>query len=183
MIIYGKKVLLRGIEQEDIEMLRETINDPETEYMTTGWHFPLSRTDQQRWFEDYRQNNTNQRWVIETIETHEAIGLIALTDIDWKNREAWYSYKLKPSGPKRLGYGTDAMMALLQYSFEELGMHRISGTVIEYNTASIHLSEKFGAKREGLKRQAIYKRGAWHDVICYGVLYEDYLEAKKRLNW
>ena len=42
MILKGKKVTLRAVEESDIEMLRELINDPEIEKMTVGKSFPVS---------------------------------------------------------------------------------------------------------------------------------------------
>ena len=46
MKLVGKKVTLRAVEQEDLEMLRELTNDPDFERMAVGWSFPISKAQQ-----------------------------------------------------------------------------------------------------------------------------------------
>lgn len=183
MNIYGEKVLLRAMEPEDMEMLWETINNPEIEHMVGGWSFPVSKHEQMQWYERVFADKQNIRLIIEILETGEAIGMISLTDIDWKNRSAITAIKLKETAPKKKGYATDALFVLMKFSFEELQLYRLSCEVLEYNSASIRLHQKCGARREGLKRSAVYKNGAYHNVICYGVLYEDFLTAAKKAGW
>ena len=100
MEIYGEKVKLRAIEPDDLEMLREIINDPETEKMVGGWSFPISSYQQEKWFEKVANDSNNLRFIIEIVETKEAIGLVNLVDIDWKNRSGFHGIKLHPKAPK-----------------------------------------------------------------------------------
>ena len=183
MNIYGEKVLLRAMEPEDMEMLREMVNDPEIERMVGGWSFPVSSHAQARWYENVVGDRNAQRYIIEIRETHEAIGLINLVDIDWKNRTAFHGIKLKSDAPKGQGYATDAVMALEWYAFEQLNLNRLDGSCIVYNTASQRLYDKCGVKVEGIRRRAIFKDGQYYDQQYMGVLREDYLEAKRRMNW
>jgi predicted xylose isomerase-like sugar epimerase len=41
--IYGKIVKLRALEMDDMEILRNIINDPEIEGLVEGWSFPVSK--------------------------------------------------------------------------------------------------------------------------------------------
>lgn len=50
MELYGKKVVLRAVEEEDLEMLRELTNSPDFEKMIVGWSFPVSKKEQLEWF-------------------------------------------------------------------------------------------------------------------------------------
>lgn len=171
------------MEPEDLEMLRETVNDPATEKMVEGWSFPLSRYEQMRWYERTVGDKENYRFIIEDRQTKEVLGMISLTNIDWKNREASKAIKLKNDAVKKRGYATDAQFTMMRFAFEELQLHRLSSEVLDYNTASIAMTEKCGAQREGVRRSAAFKGGSYHDVICYGVLYEDYLEAARKAGW
>lgn len=183
MNLYGEKVMLRAMEPEDMEILRTTINDPEIEHMVGGWSFPVSKLEQMKWYERVVADKTNLRLTIEALETKEVLGMISLTDIDWKNREANYAVKLKRDAPKKRGYASDSELTLMRFAFEELQLHRLTGEVLEYNIASIAMTEKCGAQREGLKRSAVYKNGQYHNVICYGVLYEDFKRAAEKAGW
>ena len=166
-----------------MEMLREIVNDPETEKMVGGWSFPVSKTQQENWYERVVGDQRNLRFIIEVLETKEAIGLINLVDIDWKNRSGFHGIKLHPNAPKGKGYAKDAIMALEWYAFEQLQLNRLDGSCIVYNIASQNLYDKCGVKVEGIKRKAVYKDGQYWDQQVTGVLKEDYLKAKEEMNW
>lgn len=183
MNIYGQKVILRAMEPEDMEMLREMTNDPEIERMVGGWSFPISKVEQTKWYENAVTDKRNLRFIIEVRETQEPIGMLNLVDIDWKNRSAFHGIKMKNDAPKGKGYATDAVMALEWYAFEELQLNRLDGSCIVYNIASQKLYDKCGFKVEGIRRKAIYREGQYFDQQYTGILREDYLKAKESLGW
>ena len=183
MNIYGKSVLLRAMEPEDMEMLRETTNDPDTEHMVGGWSFPVSKNEQMKWYERVSSDKNNLRFIIETIETKEAIGMVNIVDIDWKNSSAFHGIKLSNKAPKGKGYGTDAVMALMRYAFEELQLVRLNGSWVEYNEPSIKLYAKCGWIIEGTKEKAKFTDGKYYNVHFGGILAELYYETKEKLNW
>lgn len=172
MNIFGKKVILRAIEEGDSEMLRSMVNDPEIEKMIGGWSFPVSTKVQAEWCQRISSQADALRLIIEY--DGNAVGLITLTDIDWKNRSGFTGIKLQSSCPKGVGIGTDAVMALERYAFDELQLNRLDGSWLEYNEASERLHLKCGWKIEGIRRMAVYKNGAYHDQKYVGILKEDY---------
>lgn len=62
----------------------------------------------------------NLRFIIETPEDHRAVGMVNPVEIDWKNRSAFHGIQLSSDTPWGQGIGTDAVMALMRYAFEEL---------------------------------------------------------------
>jgi Acetyltransferases, including N-acetylases of ribosomal proteins len=182
MNIIGKKIILRAIEPDDMDMLQDMVNDPDIETSVVGWSFPVSKADQIRWYENILNDKSTLRFIIETKSDREAIGMIYFAEIDWKNRSAETGIKLKKNAPKRQGYATDAVTTLWQYAFFELQLNRLSFLIMEYNEASIGLHEKCGAVREGIKRNAVYKGGKYHNQYYYGVLKENFEEIKNGLN-
>lgn len=182
MNLIGKKVILRAMEQTDMELLRGLMNDPEVEGMVAGWSFPVSEYEQQHWYERAIADRNVVRLIIESRETGEAMGVFILHDIDWKNRSLSTAIKMKSSSRGK-GLARDARFTVLKYLFEELNFHKINGSALDDNMASQAFTESCGSKREGIKREEIYKRGAYHDVILYGTLYSDYLEAAKKCGW
>lgn len=172
MNIRGKKVLLRAIELEDMEFLRNMINDEEMEHNVIGWSFPVSRYEQQKWFENTIQNKNNLRFIIEA--EGKSIGLATLTSIDWKNRKACHGVKLFSDNIKGKGYGTDAVITIMKYAFEELQLNRLYSTILEYNEPSRKLYKKCGWVEEGIIRKSIFKKNMYHNEIMIGILKEDY---------
>lgn len=182
MNIRGKIVTLRAIEKEDLELMREMLNDPEIENLVVGWAFPISRYQQEKWYENNINNNINLRFIIET-EKDGAIGLATLTDIDWKNRKAFHGMKLLNKKNRHRGIGTDTVMAIMKYAFDELQLNRLDGSWFEENIPSKTMYIKCGWKEEGRLRNCIYKKGKYRDLIVAGILKTDYEKLIKENNY
>jgi len=182
MDIKGNFVKLRAIENEDLELMREMLNDPEIENAVVGWAFPVSKSQQQQWYENNINNTTNFRFIIETPE-NEAVGLATLTNIDWKNRSATHGIKLANRANRGQGIGTDTVMAIMRYAFEELNLHRLNGSWLEKNRGSERLYTKCGWVIEGQKRQCVYKNGEFHNLMQVGILKSEYESIVKQLKY
>ncbi len=174
MNLYGKKVLLRAVEAEDIEMVRQLTNQPDYEKMIVGWTLPLSTKDQKEWYQGFQNTMSTIRFTIET-EADGPVGMIGIGEIDWKNGTATgLGMRIAKKEIRTKGLATDAWMTLMRYAFEELRLNRINGSALSYNAASLRVCEKVGFKVEGTQRQAVYKNGEFHDVVMLGCLKEDY---------
>lgn len=183
MNILGKKVILRAVEPSDVELIIEMFNDSEIENMVVGWSFPLSKYAQEKWLENNYNDPNNHRFVIETAEDG-AVGIATLTDIDWKNRKANHGMKIANIKNKGKGIGTDTVMAIMRYAFDELQLHRLDGGWFKENTASAGLYKKCGWKEEGIRKEYIYKRGAYRDLVEVGILSTEYYElVEKNQYW
>lgn len=148
-------------------------NDPEIEEKVVGWAFPLSMYNQEQWFKSHSDDSRNLRFVIET-EKDGAIGIATLTDIDWKNRSAFSGIKIEKRENRSKGIGTDTIMALMRYCFDELQLNRLDTCWLAENAPSRGMYKKCGWKEEGIKRKCIFKGGKYHDYIIGGILAEDY---------
>ena len=173
MNIYGKKVVLRAMEKTDCEMVRGMFNDPEIEDLVVGWAFPVSQYAHEKWLDAHYGDQKSFRFVIET-EEDGAVGIATLTDIDWKNRRATHGIKLANKERRTKGIGTDTVMAIMRYAFDELGLHRLDGSWFDTNAASKGLYKKCGWVEEGIKREYIYKKGEFRDLTVVGILASEY---------
>lgn len=182
MNIKGKFVTLRAMERKDLPMIVEMFNDPELEDLVVGWAFPLSLTQQEKWFENHMNDRNDFRFVVET-EEDGAVGIATLTNIDWKNRNAEHGMKLCHRNIRSKGIGTDTVMAIMRYAFDELGFHRLDGGWFPENIPSQNMYQKCGWKEEGCRREAVYKRGAWRDIVHAGILESDYRLLLEKTNY
>jgi ribosomal-protein-alanine N-acetyltransferase len=73
----------------------------------------------------------------------------------------------------RKGYMTAAVRALIPYGFTTLRLHRLEAACIPDNTASIHLLERTGFKREGYARSYLCINGTWQDHLLYARIKDD----------
>jgi len=86
-----------------------------------------------------------------------------------QSRVAEMGYELKPEDWGN-GYATEAARAILDLGFGELNAHRIGAWCIAENTASAHVLEKLGMKREGNVREQHWFKERWWDALWYGIL-------------
>lgn len=183
MRIYGKSIVLRAMEMEDCDLVIDMFNAPEIENLVGGWAFPLSLFAQKKWLELHYNDQNAFRFVIDTNDDG-AVGVLTLTDIDWKNRRADIGVKIASKVNRSKGYGTDAVMAIMRYVFDELGFHRLNASRLAMNQASESLLSKCGFMEEGVKREYIYKGGKYRDLVEASILADEYYELiNKSYYW
>ena len=179
MHILGKQVVLRAIEIEDLPFLQRWSNDPEVSYLVGGWHFPSSSWHQNRWFESIQKDSLNQRFAIDSRD-RGLIGMANLVEINWKDRNAFHGMYLGDRETRGKGYGTDTVMAIMRHGFEELGLHRLDTSIIEYNEASLKLyTGKCGWRVEGRQREWYWRKNRFWDKVMVGVTRDEYFALVK----
>jgi RimJ/RimL family protein N-acetyltransferase len=175
MKILGRRVVLRAIEATDLVQLNTWANDPELAHLEGSWHFPSSMEFHKTWFEALQRDGLNKRFAIQTPDLG-LIGLASLMAIDWKNGHAHHGMMLGDKQTRGKGYGTDTIMAVMRYAFEELRLERLETGMIEYNAASLHVyCKKCGWKEEGRMRSWFFHRNRRWDKIITGITKGDYL--------
>lgn len=185
MNLKGKLVTLRAPEPRDAERLNQWANDTELWQWLGGWHFPYPMRSTERWIEQRAEpDRSYQCWAIDTAD-HGIVGTVSLEAIDWKNRLAVLNIFLGDTDTRGKGYALDATQALLRFAFEELGMNRIEGQALAFNVRSVGLyKDKLGFTQEGVRRQAFYKAGRFHDSVLLALTREDYLRlVRESPHW
>jgi RimJ/RimL family protein N-acetyltransferase len=71
------------------------------------------------------------------------------------------------------------MQVLLGYAFLQLGLHRLTLTVFEYNERAFRSYRKAGFQEEGRQREAILRDGRRWDIIFMGILRDEWLEQNR----
>lgn len=174
MSIQGNRVTLRALELEDIDRLHNWSNDAELWSLLGGWHFPTSRESQKDWLLGLKHDGLNQRFGIQTQE-HGLIGTANLVSIDWKNGTAEHGMMIGDPAIRGQGYGTDVIATIMKYAFDELGLSRLSTTIIEYNDVSLATyTRKAPWVVEGTQRQWYFRKGRRWDRYLLGVSAEEY---------
>ena len=170
-MIKGTKTRLCLLEEGDLPRLAEWRSDPViARQFFSPWE--VAESEQADWYRAYRANPAERMWIVQTPE-HHAIGCLALTALDWRNRSAELGRVLiGEQGYLCQGYAYDAVQALQGYVFEELGLHRLEARVFADNKAARGLYGKAGFRVEGLLRAAIWRGGRWRDILIYARLAE-----------
>lgn len=78
------------------------------------------------------------------------------------------------------GYGTAALVQLLDLAFYTYGLHRAWVDVPEYNLPAQHMCERLGFVLEGRLRGTHPKGGEWYDSMAMGLLSQEYARRRAR---
>ena len=68
------------------------------------------------------------------------------------------------------GFATKAMKITIDYLFNTLNKHRITGSIDPDNISSIRLFERLKFRREAHFKNNLFHDGKWVDEIIYGIL-------------
>jgi UDP-4-amino-4,6-dideoxy-N-acetyl-beta-L-altrosamine N-acetyltransferase len=171
-MIKGKKIILRKLEEKDLERVLGWINDPEIA-TTVGIEQPISLDEQKVWYKKLLGDRRKRVFAIELKDTGEHIGNISIDSIDWKNRNARIAIFIGDREKRRQGFGQDSIMAGVDYCFDYLNLHRVYLTVHSDNQPAIALYKRCGFKEEGRLRKHEYRKGRYVDMIIMGILKEE----------
>ncbi|WP_164919115.1 MULTISPECIES: GNAT family N-acetyltransferase [Acutalibacteraceae] len=98
-------------------------------------------------------------------QPEQVLGSIALNNIvRGCFQSCFLGYRLDEKN-QRKGYMTEAVAAVTDYAFRELGLHRIEGNVMPRNQASLRVLEKAGYREEGLA--SLMKLPSCGELIFY----------------
>lgn len=112
-------------------------------------------------------------WGIEELATGAIVGTLSYVDHEPKHHRVEIGYALSPACWGK-GYMPEAIAALLRYSFEGLNLNRVEARVIPANQGSARVLLKCGFRLEGLLRENLFSRGAYHDVEVYAILAKEW---------
>jgi len=171
--LVGKYIYLRPIEKGDIKYIRIWGNDLEIMSLT-GEVRPMSQTDAEEFLKNV-QNDKERVWFIMVLkENDQVIGEAGLL----RMFKAWRTTDLSIIiGEKEVwgkGYGTEAIILLLDYAFQTLKFHRVAIGVVGFNERAIRFYEKVGFKKEGIQRDGYYHNSTFHDFIMMSILEDEF---------
>jgi len=171
--IGGHGLVLRALEERDIEAVAEACNDPET----VRW-LPLPRPygrPEARWFIDIFAPTTRASGVgiVRAVEREgRLVGCVDVKRVDWAARTAEVGYWVAPWG-RGSGAATDATRTVSEWMLRDRGFERVELRAATGNLASQRVAEKAGFVREGVARNAGRVHGGRVDLVVYSLTRAD----------
>ncbi|HKY15909.1 MAG TPA: GNAT family protein [Microthrixaceae bacterium] len=78
-------------------------------------------------------------------------------------------------------YMPEAVVLLLRFGFDQIGLHRLQISIIPRNTPSRRVVEKLGLRNEGVAERYLEINGVWEDHIRYAITVEEWEERRDEL--
>ena len=98
------------------------------------------------------------------------LGFVQLQWVDWLHGGARLSLGIGAPTDRGQGYGSETLGLILNYAFDELGLHRLSASTHEYNPGAARFLERHGFSLEVRQRQAVQREFRRWDGLLYGLL-------------
>jgi len=80
------------------------------------------------------------------------------------------------------GYTTEAVLPMLAFAFEVLGLHRVVGQLEARNVASARVLEKLGMRREAHLLENEWVKGEWQSELVYAMLAREWMSRPSSSN-
>jgi RimJ/RimL family protein N-acetyltransferase len=154
----------------------------DSEYMRrldTGPHIPRAQAAIRSWME----KQLGQDYLVFSIRAlpeDRLIGFVDLAGFDQTAHSAWVAIGIGEPEYRGRGLGSEAMLLLVRYAFEQLNLHRINLTVFEYNLPAIRSYEKCGFVHEGRQRGFLNRDERRWDLLYMGLLKDDWLAQQRK---
>lgn len=170
------RLILRRFTFYDTEAVYNnwTSDSEVSKYMRWQHHKNIKETESKinDWVNRYKNNNFYQ-WAITFKDSDEPIGAIGLFVVNESDMcgDFGYSISRKYWG---MGVATEALKAVLKFSFETVGFNRIESYHSVNNPASGKVMLKSGMKLEGLAKQKYKSNVGFEDSFMYSSLKEEF---------
>ena len=172
-VLNGEKIILRKLKKSDASSIYKNTRDKDVakhlanKYLTSKtFRNEIPKTQKRM------RAKTAYAFGIEYKESGKIIGVMAIAQIDYKNKNAELGWWI---GKKYWGKGiaTEAIQLILNFAFKELKLRRVFAHVYSSNKSSAKLCERNGFKLEGTARKQTLLDRKWNDEYLFGLLKEE----------
>jgi [ribosomal protein S5]-alanine N-acetyltransferase len=171
----GKKLYLRQLQPEDIEGdYVQWFNDPEVCQFNSHHTFPYGKEKAADYINNVANSKTDLVLAIIANDKNKHIGNVSLQNINFLAQNAEFAIVIGDKNYWGKGYSKEASRLIIEHGFLELNLHRIyCGTSAE-NLPMQGLAKSLGMKKEGQRKDGIFKHGKFQDIFEYGILAKEY---------
>lgn len=171
--IKTKGLLLRRFTEQDIENVFKGLSDPQIiKYYGVSYPTLEATKLQMKYFEDLEKEQSGTWWAICSKQQEVFYGAAGLYNISLPHKKAEIGFWLL-TGYWGKGIIKEAMDAVLEYAFKNVGLHRIEAFVETENKNSRTVLGKLGFVHEGTMADAEIKNGQYMSLDIYAKLSED----------
>ena len=167
-----ENLFLRRPNLDDVEAIYNLKNNERAAYLLGGVFSKYSLDDIVNWINFHNNNHSEVLLVIEDRSVGRLIGHVGLYKIDKVAKKTELGILIADDESRGKGYGTKVTKLMVNYAFNELGLHKVTAEVLSENLPSISMFKKCGFLVDGCLRDDIFKNGRFYDVLCMSILYE-----------
>jgi UDP-4-amino-4,6-dideoxy-N-acetyl-beta-L-altrosamine N-acetyltransferase len=162
---------LRPMTESDLEQVLEWRNHPDVRrHMITRREIGMD--EHREWFQRCQRTGSRQLLLFQCQGVD--LGFVGFSRVQDQRASEWGFY-LAPGAPK--GTGNKLGGAAVRHAFELLNVHKIFGHTLGTNTRGIRFHQRMGFRVEGLLREQHFDGEQYQDVVCFGLLRDEWLQT------
>lgn len=170
----GKKVGLAVMEKADLPKFKRWLNDPKLSLFMREFDAMLADENVLEWYEQSIHDENQIDFSIVNMDDGELVGACTLGGIDRRNSTAELRLFIGRQKFWNQGYGSEAMVLLLDYAFNVLNLHSVYLKVNSINKSAIHVYKKLGFQMAGKRRQARAYLRKYYDLYFMDMIAEEF---------
>ncbi len=178
--IVTERLILRPFAPSDAADVQRLAGDPAVADTTLHIPHPYPDGAAESWINTHQERWESGLGVICAItlrSTGELIGAINVLSVSKQNSHGEMGYWIGTPYWNQ-GYCTEAARALIRFSFDTLGLHRVFAHHLGRNPASGRVMVKAGMRYEGTLREHTRKNDVFEDLPVYGILASEFEEVQ-----
>jgi [ribosomal protein S5]-alanine N-acetyltransferase len=169
-VLQADELVLRPWLAPDARAVADAYSDPSIQ----RWHVrSMSIEEAHTWVTSWPrrwEEESGASWAV--VDEWGLLGQVSIRRLDLRDGLAEVSYWVVPAARGRRVAGR-ALSALTEWSFTELGVHRIELAHSTLNLASCRVAVHAGYAFEGVKRSEALHADGWHDMHLHARLADD----------
>lgn len=168
-------ISLRHWHEGDAADIVQVTSDPAVSRWLPGTPHPYTREHARSFIlraTKELEERTAAHMAIRDAATDEALGVIAVYDLDWTDRTGKVGYWVAAAARGR-GAATRGLRLVVEWSFRDLELQRLELTCDPHNIASLKVVTRAGFVKEGLRRSCYETLDGRRDLALYGLLPTD----------
>lgn len=171
-MLRGNLVNLRPVERDDLKTLQQLERNVDLVVLAQGHWQPTSLAHWEKHFDKDLEREEVNWFAIEADD--KIIGSIGLHHIERRDGTAAVGISILDPDYLGRGYGRDALMLLLDWSFRIENYRRIWLDTLGTNERAIRAYRACGFVEEGRWREHYYFDGAYVDGVAMGLLRQEW---------
>ena len=173
-MITGKRINLRPIQDPDWPTIEAWGRDPNALWGPYQ-RFQLDHVPQLR--QAYQAMGLLSReagfLLIETLDDPQVVGFVRYSHIPFPDADLpvpEIGFGIPEASARGQGYAAEAIALIVKYIFDGYPTQRIMAFTEKDNIPAQRVLEKNGFQVEGCLRRAMFREGAWRDILIYAAL-------------
>lgn len=177
VFIEGRRIHLRVLQPSDVDgNYINWFNDAEVCRYNSHHVYPYTKSDAQEYIEKVRKAKDVLVLAIVT-KGGCHIGNVSLQKISLVNRSAEFAIIIGEQKFWGKGFAKEASRLLIEHGFKQMNLNRIYCGTSADNVPMQELARSLGMKREGRRRQAMFKSSRYVDIVEFGLLKREFKSA------